>query len=108
LASLYNVTGENGSRVDLWGHIAKALETSLAKVSDDDLDAFASLCLESVQADPVKVAACEALSQVIADFGAWTPEVRFAFLDYLRAHRYPVLVHARARWQDVKDGRIEL
>ena len=105
LASLYNVPGD---RKALWEHIAKAFETSLAKVSDDDLDRFVSLCLESVQAEPALAAACEPLGQTLQLFAVRPPEWRFGFLQHIASHSYAVIVHGRARWERVKSQEIEL
>ncbi len=105
LASLYDVPGD---RTELWNHIDKAIETSLAKVSDDDVDRFLQLCLESVQAAPSKVAACKAFAMVLETVASRDSAWKFAFLDYLRAHRLPTLVHGRARWEMVKKEQVEL
>lgn len=105
LASLYNVSED---RTSIWEHIGKAIKTSLSKVSDDDIDRFISLCLESVQADEAKTAASAPLLAVMSTAAMWEPEHRFAFLQYLGTHSYAVLVHARARWEQVKKGEIDL
>jgi hypothetical protein len=36
------------------------------------------------------------------------PEWRHALLGYFGAHKYAVLTHGRARWEEVKAGRVEL
>ena len=105
LASLF---GEGLDRITLWDRIGSALETAGAKVSDDDLDRFVSLCLEHVQASPAKAAACDALAQLISTFAVRPAEWRHALLRYLHTHRYAVLVHGRARWEQVKAKEVEL
>lgn len=100
LASLYGVSED---RKDLWPHITKAVATALAKVTDADLDRFATLCLESVQADPAQMAACDPLFQVLSQFAAHeaVPEWRHAFLQYIRSHLMAIVVHSRDRWKRV-------
>ena len=105
LAKLF---GDDLDRKTLWGRIGSALETAHAKVSDDDLDRFADLCLEHVQADPGQAAACDALTTLRQQWGAWPPETRFGVLAYLATHRYAALTHGRARWELVKKGEVEL
>lgn len=105
---LCHLFGEDLDRKTLWSRIDSALVTAHAKTSDDDLDRFASLCLEHVQADPGKAAACGALSTLYAEWQAWPPEIRHSFLGYIATHRYPVLAHGRARWEQVKEGKVDL
>lgn len=95
-------------RTKLWEHVGKALETALAKVQDDDLEQLASLCFESVQADMGVVAALPAVLSLLEDFARWPRGQRLAYLAYLRANLYPVVVHGRARWEQVKSEEIEL
>ncbi len=104
-ARLYNVPGD---RTELWQHIGKAVETSLAKVSDDDCDRFVSLCMESIQAEDSQVAACAAVLQILETFASRPPEWRHEFLSYLGTHRQAALVFARQRWEQVKSGGVEL
>ena len=105
LASLF---GDDLDRLTLWSRIDSALSTAVAKVSDGDLDRLVSLCLDHVKADPAKAAACEPLGHLISIFGVRPPAWRMALLNYLGTHRYAVLVHGRARWEDVKARRIDL
>lgn len=109
LCSIFaNLFGESLDRVSLWERIGSALQTSCAKVSDDDVDRFVTLCLEHIQASDSLVAACDSLGQMIGTFSARPSEWRYAFLDYINTHRTPLLVHARARHKEVLAGRIEL
>lgn len=105
---LAHLFGEELDRLTLWGRIGTAFETALAKTSDDDLDRFSDLCLEHVQADPGRAAACDALTQERATWAARPPEWRHAFLGYVASHRYAVLAHGRQRWDEVKAKRVEL
>lgn len=104
LAELF---GDSLDRLTLWARIGSALSTSVAKVSDGDLERFVNLCLEHVQADPAQAAACNSLSQLLADFEGKPPEWRQGLLNYIGSHLYPILAHGRARWQEVKKGTVE-
>lgn len=106
LAHLYAV--DESDRTKLWSHIAKALEVADEKTSDDDVEHFLSECLGSVQADPGRAAACDALTALTMELAAWPAEQRHEWLNYLRSHRYTVLTFGRAKWDDVKAGRVEL
>lgn len=105
---LAHLFGEDLERMTLWSRIDSALETAGAKVSDDDLDRWATLCLEHVQASAAKAAACDALRTLLETFAVRTPEWRHELLNYVATHRYAVVVRGRARWEEVKAGRIEL
>ncbi|MGE4195966.1 MAG: hypothetical protein AB7G11_02425 [Phycisphaerales bacterium] len=105
MASLF---GDDLDRKSLWSRIGSAIETACAKVSDDDLDRFVTLCLEHVAADPSATAACPPLLQVLETFAQRPPEWRFAFLAWFRSHRYAAIVHGRARWEGVKAKEIDL
>ncbi len=105
---LAHLFGDGLDRITLWEKIGSALSTSLAKVSDDDLDRFTTLCLEHIQAEDAKAAACEPLLQLLQSWMVRTVEFRQAILHYLHTHRTAALVHARARWEAVKKGTVEL
>lgn len=105
---LAHLFGDDLDRLTLWSRIDSALETSLAKVSDDDLDRFAHLCLEHVRAEASRAAACDALVSVLGTFTVRPPEWRHAFLHYVAAHRFAVIAHGRARWELVKAREVEL
>lgn len=104
-ASLF---GDALDRITLWERIGSALRTSCAKVSDDDIDRFLALCLEHIQAEDSKVAACQPLLQMVDTWTARPTEWKFAFLAYINSHRTPLLVHARSRWEGVKKGTVSL
>jgi hypothetical protein len=105
---LAHLFGEGLARETLWGRIGSALATACAKVSDADTDRWATLCLEHVQADSVKTAACEPLGNLLAAWMGRPVEYRQAILNYTESRSYAVLAHARARWQDVKEGKADL
>lgn len=107
VATLADLFGANLDRKTmLWSRIGSALESADAKVSDDDLDRYLSLCLEHVRAEPGRAAAHEGLGSLLATFAARPPEWRFALLHYLRSHRYPVLQFGRRRWDEIKASRV--
>ena len=106
LAELF---GDDLDRLTLWGRIDTALATSLARVgSSDDVDLFASLCLDHVKADAGRSAACQPLLATLDTFGRAPAEDRQAFLAYFRDHRYPAIVFGRQRWDRVKKKEVEL
>lgn len=105
LASLF---GDSLDRLTLWERIASGFDSACAKVDDGDLDRFASLCLTHVLADAGRAAACDALGQTLGVFAARPIEWRQAFVRWCRSHRYPLVVHARARWESIKKGQVEL
>lgn len=105
LAKLF---GESLDRKTLWDRIDSAFATACAKVSDGDVDRFVSLCLEHVQANPSYAAACGALGDMLAQYESRPIEFRQDFIAYCGTHRFAVLAHGRARWEQVKDGRMEL
>lgn len=104
LASLF---GEELDRITLWDRIDSALTTALSRAADGDLDRFVSTCLEHVKAAPSRAAASEPLSTLLDTFAVRPPEWRQALLAYLATHRYAVLARGRARWEEIKAGRIE-
>ena len=78
------------------------------KTSDDDVEHFVSECLESVNAEHGRAAACRCVSSLIAEIVSWPPEQRHDFLNYIRAHRYTVLTFGRQRWDQVKKKEVAL
>lgn len=109
LCSIFaHLFGESLDRITLWERIGSALRTSCAKVSDDDLDRFITLCLEHIQAEDSRVAACEPLKQIIETFAVRPSEWKYAFTNYVNTHRTALLVHARSRWENVKKGTVDL
>jgi hypothetical protein len=72
------------------------------------LDEFVTVCLEQVQADDGKVAACDALRQILETFRVRPPEWRRKLVATVARRRQPLLVHGRARWEQVKAGTVEL
>lgn len=105
LASLYDVSDD---RTQLWGHIGKALDVADEKTANDDIEHFLSECLASIQADPGRAAASDALTSLAMEMAAWPPEQRHEFVQYVRSHRYTVLTFGRARWESVKSGEVAL
>lgn len=106
LAHLYAV--DESDRTKLWSHIGKALEVADEKTSDDDVEHFLCECLASIQADPGRAAACDALTALTMEMASWPAEQRHEWLNYLRSHRYTVLTFGRARWESHKRGEVEL
>lgn len=105
---LAHLFGDDLDRLTLWSRIASAIETAHAKTSDDDLDRFTDLCLEHIQAEAGKAAACDALTQMRETWAVRPPEWRHSFLGYVGTHRFALLSHGRARWDLVKKRQVEL
>lgn len=105
---LAHLFGEDLDRKTLWDRIGSGLASGLVKVADSDLDRFVAVCLDHVRASDGDAARCEALAQMLGDFAVRPKEWHNAVLAYIRAHRYPVLVFARQRWEAVKKGEVEL
>lgn len=105
LASLF---GESLDRKTLWDRIGSALKTSVAKVDDGDLERFVSLCLEHVQADVGEAGRSEALERELSTYETRPAEWRTAFLAYVAANHYPVVVFGRRRWERIKSGEATL
>lgn len=100
--------GRDLDRLTLSSRIDSALESACAKVSDDDLDRFVTICLDHIQADAAQAAACEPLRQLLETFLVRPPEWRQEFLHYIGTHRLAVVVRGKARWDLVKNKEIEL
>ena len=105
---LAHLFGDSLERVTLWSRIGSGLAAGCAKVDDGDLDRYISLCLEHVQADTAKAAACEPLAQILHTVTVRPIEWRQAFVRYVRTHLYSVIVHSRARWEKVKAKEVDL
>lgn len=105
---LAHLFGDELDRTTLWDRIGSAVETAFAECQGGDLDRWSTLCLEHVQADLGRAAACEALGQVLAQFDARPVEWRQLFMRYIRERKFVVLVKARERWNQVKNGEASL
>jgi len=100
--------GDSLDRTTLWSRIDSALSTACSKTADGDLEQFAHLCFEHVQADPGSVAACGSTLAILETFAMRPAAWRLAFIAHIQTHRYPVIVHGRRRWEQVKSGEAEL
>lgn len=106
---LADLFGDDLERITLWTRIDTALATSLAKVgSSNDIDQFASFCLEHVKAEAGQSAASQPLLAILDTMNRVPSEDRHAFLGYFRDHRYPAIVFGRQRWELVKKKEVEL
>lgn len=104
LASLF---GDDLDRLTLWDRISSALITAYRK-SPDDLEVFVNHCLEHIKAEHSRVAASEPLSTFLATMESRDQSVKKSFLSHIERRYFILIVKARARWQEVKAGRIEL
>ncbi|EMO53888.1 hypothetical protein [Leptospira noguchii] len=103
-ASLF---GDELDRMTLWERINNALVTAIAK-SGSDLDAFVNCALDFIKSDPARVAASDALSSFLDMIASRNDVWRKEFLSYISKHHFILIVHARKRWNEYKEGKIEL
>lgn len=97
--------GDDLDRTTLWPRITTAVQTAAAKVQDGDLDQFSAFVLDHIQADAGVAASSK-------EFAAWLflsngqpEEWRQAFVALLGKTAIPLVVHARARWEDFKAAK---
>ena len=105
---LARLFGDDLDRKTLWDRIDSAIESACSKVADGDMDRWATLCLEHVKASPGKSAACDALTHMLTLWTEATAEQNIEFVAYCARHRYSLLVHGRAAWQDEKAAKAEV
>lgn len=99
LADLYGV--DDKDRLQLWEHIAKAMDVADERATDGDVERFVSEALTAVQADGARAAAHAELGGLLAEIDRWPTAVRHAFLARIRTHRYAVLSFGQRRWKEV-------
>jgi hypothetical protein len=105
MAHLYAVDDD---RTKIWQHIGKALITALERTSDDDVEHFLTIALDSINSDHGRAASCDALTKLSCEIAAWPAEQRHDFLNYTKSHIYAVLTFGRQRWEQVKKKELEL
>ena len=94
-ASLPSVFGSNLDRMTMWDKIASAIQSGYAKTASGDIDLFVHHVLESIQAEPAKAIACDALTDAIDSLQRLPEEQRQDWMRYLVTHLIPVLVYSR-------------
>ncbi|MDO6383440.1 hypothetical protein [Leptospira santarosai] len=94
-------------RITLWNRIGSALSSACSK-ANDDIELFVNYCLEHIKADSSSVAASEELGQVISSFETRTTTWKKQFISYISKNHFIILVYARAKWIEIKDGKKEL
>ena len=99
-ASLPSVFGSNLDRMTMWDKVASAIQSGYAKTVSGDIDLFVQHVLESIQAEPAKAIACDALIDAIDALQLLPEEQRQDWLQYLVTHLIPVLVYARRVHKD--------
>ncbi len=106
VATLPTLFGEQLDRLTLWDKIGSSLESAYAKTVNGDCDYFVNNVLHSLQTSPSQASRSESLSQVLATLQSYTEEMRCQWLGYLHTHRFPVLVRAKADWEQQKLNRL--
>lgn len=106
LAHLY---GDELDRLKLWVGITKAIQVAAGRATNDaDLDDFVSSCLDEIQADAGRTAACEELGQLLETFRVRPPEWRRKLLATVSRHSLILVNRARLRWSQVKSKEVDL
>ena len=94
--------GEELERTTLWDRIGTGLQTALAKTASSDHEFFAQCVLSHILANPAKTASNGQLRDLLDKVGAWTDGDRQAWMRCFGTHLIPILVYARANWEDAK------
>lgn len=104
LAKLF---GSDLDRKTLWERIGSALVSSSLKHSDN-IEEFINSCLRHIKAEFYLTASNEEIKSLIDSIllkdKAWHEE----FLSYIEKNQYIILIYARKRWEEYKEGKIEL
>jgi hypothetical protein len=104
---LARVFGRDLDRLTLWERIGTALTGSSAKHSDN-IEEFLNSCLTHVKADFANVAASDEIDSLIHSLSSRDSEWQKVFINYINKNHYIILVYARKRWNEYKEGKIEL
>jgi len=105
LAQLF---GPDLDRITLWSRIETALKTGVAKARLGDMDSFVAVALEVVQAETGRAAASEPLLRFIETLSHRDETWRGEFMKGISKKSVIIVVKARAKWEDVKAGRVTL
>ena len=104
LATLPKIFGSSLERLTMWDKIASAVQSAYAKNASGDTDLFIQHVLETIQAEPSKVVACEPFEKVLDEIGALSKSQQQDWLIYLATHLVPVLVFARREYKSGGDA----
>lgn len=99
---LPSVYGEELDRKQQWDHIANAIRQACAKTASDDLEHFSQCVLSDLLSSPSAAASNDELASLLAEFEAMDSADREAVLSYFSTRLIPILVHARARRQEMR------
>jgi hypothetical protein len=94
-AALPSVFSSSLERLTMWDKIGAAIRSGYAKTASGDLDLFVNHVLESILAEPSRVAACEPLMKSLDAIQQIPMDSRQDWLRYLVTHLMPVLMYAR-------------
>lgn len=104
LASLF---GSDLDRMTLWDKIGTSIESAGMK-SKTDIEQFMNYCLDSIQAEHSRVASSESLLSIIQSWNSKPESWKIQLIQYLTKNKFTVLIFARERWNEFKEGKIEL
>lgn len=99
LASLPKIFGSSLDRITMWDKIAAAVQSAYAKNASGDTDLFVQHVLETIQAEPSKVVACESFEKALDEISGLSRSQQQDWLVYLATHLVPVLVFARREYK---------
>jgi hypothetical protein len=89
--------------VTLWDRIASGLNVACQEVDDGDVERIVNICLDHVKADPVRVAACPQLADLLEELLSLSSEQKKVFVEYLKKHLYLAVIYGRKKWEQFKE-----
>ena len=102
VSALPRVFGDDLDRKTLWDRIGSGLQTAYAKTAGADVEFFFSEVFRHIHAGTA-AAREDAIATVLGNVVAIPEPERRAFITYCSTHMPVLLVHARARWTEVKE-----
>lgn len=97
------------SREEMWGDVVNVVTKSVAKLGGSpDLERLVNDCLAGLLADDKYTIACPAINQLLEVFEVRDEAWRSQLVVDLHNHLRPWAVHARRRWEQVKEGKVDL
>ena len=103
VAILPHLFGDELERTTLWDRIGSGLQAALAKTASSDHEFFVQCVLSHILANPTKAASNSQLCDLLDKVDAWTDVDRQAWMQCFGTHLIPILVHARASWEEIKE-----
>lgn len=89
--------------MSLWERIGNGLRVAAAKVGNGDTDKFIDICLDFIQADPVRVAADEDCAALIYELADQEEPFRRQWIRYINERVFVITTFARRDWMSYRD-----